>query len=44
MAFVWRYPDMDWWMWALVALGAWTGVSLLGGWVASRLFQWLRDG
>lgn len=41
--FVWRDVTMDWWMWALVALGAWTGVSVLGGVLASRLFRWLKQ-
>jgi hypothetical protein len=34
---------MDWWMWALVALGAWIGASLLAGVLMSRLFRWLRE-
>jgi hypothetical protein len=31
-------------MWVLVALGAWVGLSLVGGWLASRWFRWVRDG
>jgi hypothetical protein len=41
--FVWGYMHVEWWQWALVALGAWIGVSLLGGVLASRLFRWLRE-